>query len=193
MLIGCARGAVNNEIVELITPVDILQKLFDHSILFGPAPDDSLSCVVEEEADGDDAKVVEGVDGLPPEAALGDLLALDAHHLWLRRPADVDVKQPHLVVQPRECEGELPREGALAHPPLARQHQHLVFDALEALADLLDGGVGLGGLAGRAQRLVRAAVAGRHLACLGRLDPRACVWHRVLVHIPPGPKQTRSL
>jgi hypothetical protein len=157
VLVGGARGRVDEEVVEL-GPQDVGQELADHGRLLGPAPDDGIAAVGEDEAkghagegaDGDGIAggvggvggVGDGVaggqrvrlvdrDGNPAAGGLADLLVLDAKEAGDRRPCQVDIEDTDAVALQRQAESELRRDARLADPAFARQHEHNLVDVVE--------------------------------------------------------------
>jgi hypothetical protein len=154
VLVGGARGRVDEQVVEL-GPQDVGQELADHGRLLGPAPDDGIAAVGEDEAkghagegpDGDGiaggvggvggvvaggqrVRVVDG-DGNPAAGGLADLLVLDAKEAGDRGPCQVDVEDTDAVALQRQAERELRRDARLADPAFARQHEHNLVDVVE--------------------------------------------------------------
>eukprot|EP00964_Phaeocystis_antarctica_P050621 scaffold29466_cov57-Phaeocystis_antarctica.AAC.13 len=182
VLVRRARRRVHQQVVEL-TPLDVGQELLDQAVLTRAAPDDGAVLVGQHEADGHDAELdvvvvraqslLRDVHGRPARGALVDGLAGEAEHVWYARATDVDVEQADAQALAREREGELRRHRALAHAALAREHQHLVLDVLEPLADSRDVGILLTALTRSTLLLVGAAVAAALLACALRCRPDA--------------------
>ena len=61
MLICRAGWAVNDEVLKLVPPVHILEKLLYHPVLLRSSPDHCLVLVAQEEAYGNHPQVVEGI------------------------------------------------------------------------------------------------------------------------------------
>jgi hypothetical protein len=163
VLVGGARGRVDEEVVEL-GPQDVGQELADHGRLLGPAPDDGIAAVGEDEAKGhagegaDGDGIAGGVgggvvaggqrvrlvdrDGNPAAGGLADLLVLDAKEAGDRGPCQVNVEDTDAVALQRQAESELRRDARLADPAFARQHEHNLVDVVErhpVLAGVLGG------------------------------------------------------
>jgi hypothetical protein len=151
VLVGGAWGRVDEQVVEP-GPQDVGQELADHGRLLGPAPDDGVAAVGEDEAegharDGADGDCIAGggcsiggggqrvrlvdVDGNPAAGGLADLFVLDAKEARNRGPRQINVEHADAVALQRQAEGELRRDARLAYPAFARQHEHNLVDLVE--------------------------------------------------------------
>ena len=72
------------------------EELLDEAILPGPAPDDSIVRVGQQEAYGHDRQVVLHIHGRPAQVAPVDLLVFEPCQLGHAGAADVHIQQSYL-------------------------------------------------------------------------------------------------
>ena len=132
-----ARRGVEDEVVE-IAPVGIGDELFQGVRRHASAPEGS-GVWRYEEADGEELHTIllDGLDELSTVALYGvGTGVLYVEHLRHRRTEDIGVEQSHLVTQSGERDGEVGRDGRLAHAAFSGAHGDDVLHAREHLTHL---------------------------------------------------------
>ena len=137
MDVACARRCVEDEVVE-VSPVRVGNQLLQCRCRHSAAPQRRRG-LVDEEADAQQLHPVflYRLYELPAVLLNGvRTLVLHIEHLWHGRAEYVGVEQSHLVAEACQRDGEICRDGTLAHAALAGTYGYDVLHLWKQLAHL---------------------------------------------------------